>query len=140
MPFSPERTPTKTTLIPALSAHVLCAGLVLIMSETAAPAELATGDDISPSSSADVQVQREALLTEEMVVECGTNMFTQRAEGPHASDMPTVAGRGPTIEEIGLAQAGVLEAIGELDTPAVAARAAPAAAGALREWGHGAPR
>ena len=71
------------------------------------------------------------------MVECGTNMFTQRAEGPHASDMPTVAGRGPTIEEIGLAQAGVLEAIGELDTPAVAARAAPAAAGALRECNGG---
>ena len=62
-----------------------------------------------------------------------------RAEGPHASEMPTVADR-PTIEEIGLAQAGVLEAIGELHTPAVAARAAPAAAGDLREWGHGAPR
>ena len=38
MPFPPKRTPTKTTLIPALSAYVLCAGLVLIMSETAAPA------------------------------------------------------------------------------------------------------
>ena len=139
MPFSPELTPTKTTIIPALSALVLCAGLVLIMSETAAPAEHPPGDRPSSPSTADGRVQREARLTEEMAVDCATKLFTQYAKDPHTSKVPTVAGR-PTIEEIGLARAGVLEAIGELDMPAVAACAAPAAAGALREWGHGAPR
>ena len=82
------------------------------MAENAASAANGAGDAISSSSSADVRVQREALLTEDLAVECATKMFTQRAEGPHASDMPTVAAR-PTPEEIIIAQAAVLAAIGE---------------------------
>ena len=39
-------------------------------------------------------------------------MFTQRADGPHPSEIPTIAGP-PTIEEIIIGQAAVLEAIGE---------------------------
>ena len=87
MPFPPERTPTKTTLIPALSALILCAELVLYMSESAASAEHTTGDDISSSSSADVRVLRDALLSLEKAEMCAISL---RAVGPHASMVPPV--------------------------------------------------
>ena len=82
------------------------------MSENDAPQEHGAGDDFSASGSADVRVQRAALLTAELAEKCATEMFTLRAEGPHATEAPTVAGR-PTPEEIVIAQAGVLAAIGE---------------------------
>ena len=82
------------------------------MSKNQAPRENGAGDDLSASSASSVRVQREAVLTAEPVEECAKKMFTLCAEGPHATEAPTLAGR-PTPEEIITAQAGVLAAIGE---------------------------
>ena len=82
------------------------------MSENEAPQNHGAGDDIPASSAADVRVHRAALLTAELAQKCATDMFTLRANGPHATELPTLASR-PTPEEITIAQAAVLAAIGE---------------------------
>ena len=82
------------------------------MAKNQAPRENGAGDDDTASSSSDVRVHQAALLTAELAENCATNMFTLHADGPHATNVPTIAGR-PTIEEIIISQAGVLAAIGE---------------------------
>ena len=100
------------TPIPARSDLMRCTGLVLIMAENHAPRENGAGDDHTASISSDVRVHRAALLTAELAEICATIMFTLHADGPHATNVPTVAGR-PTIEEIITTQDAVLAAIGE---------------------------
>ena len=63
--------------------------MVLIIPEKAASTQHAAGDDTSTSSSADVQVQREALLTEELAESCAMKMFTLHADGSHLSQVPS---------------------------------------------------
>ena len=87
------------TPIPARFDLMRCTGLVLIMAENHAPRENGAGDDHTASISSDVRVHRAALLTAELAEICAKNMFTVRAEGPHATEAPTLAGR-PTPEEI----------------------------------------
>ena len=82
------------------------------MAENHAPRENGAGDDHTASISSDVRVHRAALLTAELAEICAKNMFTVRAEGPHATEAPTLVGR-PTPEEIIIAWAGVLAAISE---------------------------
>ena len=77
------------------------------MSENAAPQKHGAGDDISSSSSADVRVQRDALLTEELAENCDMKMFMLHADGSHLSQVRSVAAR-PISEELFAAQAFVL--------------------------------
>ena len=63
------------------------------MAENHAPRENGAGDDHTASISSDVRVHRAALLTAELAEICAKNMFTVRAEGPHATEAPTLAGR-----------------------------------------------
>ena len=105
--FPRLRTPAQMTPIPARSDRMRCTGLVLIMSENAAPQKHGAGDDISSSSSADVRVQRDALLTEELAENCDMKMFMLHADGSHLSQVRSVAAR-PISEELFAAQAFVL--------------------------------
>ena len=110
--FEPPPTPARTDPIPASSDRITRAGLLLDMSENAAPQQLAAGDDEGGGNMADARVWRAALLTQQLAEECATKMFTERADGPHASKIDQVAVR-PTVEEIAIGQAAVLAALGE---------------------------
>ena len=87
--FSRQRSHAQITPIPARSDRMRCTGVVLIIPEKAASTQHAAGDDTSTSSSADVQVQREALLTEELAESCAMKMFTLHADGSHLSQVPS---------------------------------------------------
>ena len=100
------------------------------MSENEAPQKHGAGDGSTASSSAYRRVQREALLTTELAEICATKMFMLRADGPHATEVPTFAGR-PTPEEVVIAQAAVLAAIGEKGS-VLYLHACAAACGAIR--------
>ena len=82
------------------------------MSENTARENQEAGDDLSGGTSTDGRVCRAARLTAELAEECATKMFTERADGPHASSVDLIS-IDPTIEEIVIAQAAVLGAIGE---------------------------
>ena len=71
----PQRSHAQITRIPARSDRMRCTVLALVMSENRAPRENGAGDDLSALSSADVRVQRAALLTAELAEICATNMF-----------------------------------------------------------------
>mmetsp|Transcript_74358 Transcript_74358/g.147766 ORF Transcript_74358/g.147766 Transcript_74358/m.147766 type:complete len:112 (+) Transcript_74358:177-512(+) len=79
-----ERPPTPAhtcmTTTPATSDRVARTGLLLDMSENAAPQQLAAGDDESGGSGADARVHRAALLTLELAEECSTKMFTESGQ------------------------------------------------------------
>ena len=100
------------TPIPTLTDHLLCSDVVLIMSENAAPQNQGAGDESSAVIGADGPRRRVKLLTTELAQECATEMFTQLANGPHSTKAELIFAQ-PTIEEIGIAQAAVLVAIGE---------------------------
>ena len=82
------------------------------MSENSVPGNQPPGDESAGSISADLQRRRLKLLTTELAEECALKMFTERSDGPYLSGMDTISDQ-PTIEEIMLAQAAVLAAIGE---------------------------
>ena len=100
------------------------------MSENQAPRENGAGDDLSATSATNARGQREAVLTAELAEDCATKMFMLRADGPHATEVPTFAGR-PTPEEVVIAQAAVLAAIGEKGS-VLYLHACAAACGAIR--------
>ena len=100
------------TPIPASYDRLLCSGVVPIMSENAAPQHQGAGEHSPASICADGPRRRAKLLTTELAVECAYKMFTQLTGGPHATKADPLAVY-PTIEEIIIAQAGVLDAIGE---------------------------
>ena len=110
--LEPPPSPAQMTPIPASCGRLLCSGLVLIMSENAAPQDLGAGDHSPTSTCADGPRRRAKLLTTELAVECATKMFAQRADGLHATEAELISVY-PTIEEIAIVQAAVLEAIGE---------------------------
>ena len=110
--FSHPGSHAQITPIPARSDRMRCTGVALIMSENQAPRENGAGDDLSATSATNARGQREAVLTAELAEDCATKMFMLRADGPHATEVPTFAGR-PTPEEVVIAQAAVLAAIGE---------------------------
>jgi len=68
------------------------------MSETAARAASAAGDDNSATSTADGREQRAAQPTAEQAEKGATEMYAHRAEGPHATELTIAAGR-PTPKE-----------------------------------------
>ena len=100
------------TTTPASSDRAARAGLLLDMSENAAPQQLGAGDDEGGGSTADAQVRRAALLTPQLAEICAIKMFRERTEGPHALIIDPVA-VCPTVEEIVIGQAAVLAALGE---------------------------
>ena len=103
------------TTIPAPSDLDARAGLLLDMSENAAPQQLGAGDDEGGGSTADARVRRATLLTLELAEDCATKMFTQRVNGPHALEIDPVAIH-PTVNEIEIGQAAAKAAIGEKDS------------------------
>ena len=100
------------TTIPASSDRIPCSGLLLDMSENAAPQQLAAGDDGQVDNTADARVRRAALLTLQLAEACATKMFTERADGPHSSAIDLVS-VFPTIEEIGIGREAAKAALGE---------------------------
>jgi len=100
------------TPIPASCDRLLRSDVVPIMSENAARQNQGAGDHHQASICADVLPRRAKLLTTELAEECATKLFTERADGPHASNLDFISIR-PTVEEIVIAQAAVLGAIGE---------------------------
>lgn len=110
--LEPPPSPAQMTPIPASCDRLLRSGVVPIMSENAAPQDLGAGDDLSVKCQPDVLPRRAKLLTTKLAEECVTKLFTERADGPHASNLDLISIR-PTVEEIVIAQAAVLGAIGE---------------------------
>ena len=110
--LEPQASSSVLTTIPAPFVALLRAELVLAMSENAAPQDPGAGELCRCENSADLPRRRAKLLTTELAEECATKMFTKRADGPHPSGLDTISDQ-PTIEEIVIAQAAALEAIGE---------------------------
>lgn len=82
------------------------------MSENSATQDLGAGEALTAVISADGARRHRKLLTTELAEECASKMFTESADGPHATTLDIIYDN-PTIEEIMIAQAAILGAIGE---------------------------